>query len=308
MCMYICLCVRVCVSCRFVSCRILPWFHGRVWRMTPTLLSHLLVDELMIACLIVFSHFHSLQTTSSCASCSPTYSGHSSSNECEKRQASNGTRSTSLSSRPVNEKEDIQERYRSGWMDLDNWFIDPFNFGFGKLGRRFLQDDTTGQDVLWQHPFRNSILPHNSGLLTPFQTMDTLINTNMKTLGSFTPSMKLDIKETEKEYTCTLDMPGVTPKDLDLEWDEQTRTIHVQVHKGQEKETQETVQGQTIHRMERASGTGYRSIRMPPTVDLQRIQADLKDGVLVLSVPKREATSGRNRIPLGEQKEGVQAH
>lgn len=73
-------------------------------------------------------------------------------------------------------------------------------------------------------------------------------------LGSFTPSMKLDIRENESTFSCSVDMPGVSANDLNVECDERSRTVRINVRKDRKEEREEDINGARVHRIERASG------------------------------------------------------
>ena len=59
--------------------------------------------------------------------------------------------------------------------------------------------------------------------------------------------------------------------------------------RGERKFDKETKQ-ENFHRIERAYGVFSRSFTLPSTVDQERIKADYKDGILRISLPKREAS------------------
>lgn len=52
-------------------------------------------------------------------------------------------------------------------------------------------------------------------------------------------------------------------------------------------------EGTSFHRRERANGSFTRVMRLPYPVDSERVQASLKDGVLLLALPKHEAAKPR---------------
>jgi HSP20 family protein len=100
-------------------------------------------------------------------------------------------------------------------------------------------------------------------------------------------SPAVDILETEDAIVLKADIPDVDPKDIDIEVQNQTLTI-----KGQRQfDKSEATKG--FHRIERSFGTFVRSFTVPTTVDTERVAADYKNGVLTVSLPKKEAAKPR---------------
>ena len=99
---------------------------------------------------------------------------------------------------------------------------------------------------------------------------------------------QMNISETEKDYSITVDLPGVNPSDLEVTVDGDILSIKAtrSAEKREEKEN--------YHVLERQFGTFQRMIQLPIQVDPAQISADFDKGVLKLSVPK-SATSERAR-------------
>jgi len=97
----------------------------------------------------------------------------------------------------------------------------------------------------------------------------------------------VDIYETENELVLKADLPDVDLKDIDVRVENQTLTIS-----GERKfEKQDTTKG--YHRIERNYGTFVRSFSLPNTFDTEHIGAEFKNGVLSVSLPKKEAAKPR---------------
>ena len=94
----------------------------------------------------------------------------------------------------------------------------------------------------------------------------------------FRPST--NIAETDTEYEVTVDLPGMKADDFNIELQDDTLTIS-----GQSQEEKEE-KGKTYHRIERRSGEFRRTIGLPAPVDEAAIQAEYKDGVLQVVLPK----------------------
>lgn len=82
-------------------------------------------------------------------------------------------------------------------------------------------------------------------------------------------------------YTIALELPGVTEEDIDISVHDGLVTV-----KGEKRASREE-EGETWYFSERQYGAFSRSFRLPPDADEEKVAADLRDGVLVLRVPKR---------------------
>jgi HSP20 family protein len=100
-------------------------------------------------------------------------------------------------------------------------------------------------------------------------------------------SPAVDIFETENELVLKADLPDVNQDAIDVRVENQTLTIA-----GERKfEKQDT--GKGYHRMERSYGTFVRSFAVPNTFDTESIAAEYKNGVLSVTLPKKEAAKPR---------------
>ena len=101
--------------------------------------------------------------------------------------------------------------------------------------------------------------------------------------GSLTPwAPAVDIYETEHELVVKADLPDVRPEDLDIRVENNILTI-----RGERKFEKKVAEDKYL-RVERAYGSFSRSFSLANTVNTEAIKADYKDGVLALSIPKRE--------------------
>jgi HSP20 family protein len=95
----------------------------------------------------------------------------------------------------------------------------------------------------------------------------------------------------DQDYHITLELPGVDEKDISLSAHDGTVLV-----KG-EKKTEREEKGETWFFSERQYGAFSRSFRLPPDADESKVAADLKNGVLTITVPKKktaDAASARN--------------
>ncbi len=92
----------------------------------------------------------------------------------------------------------------------------------------------------------------------------------------------VDIYETEHELVVKADLPEVDPKDLDIRVENNILTIRG------ERKFEKKVNEDNYLRVERAYGSFARSFTLANTVNPDAIKADYQNGVLTLTIPKRE--------------------
>jgi len=100
-------------------------------------------------------------------------------------------------------------------------------------------------------------------------------------------SPAVDIYETENELVLKADLPDVDQKNIDVRVENQTLTIA-----GERKFEQKT-DGKGYHRIERNYGNFVRSFAVPNTFDTDKISAEFRNGVLTVTLPKKEAAKPR---------------
>jgi HSP20 family protein len=98
----------------------------------------------------------------------------------------------------------------------------------------------------------------------------------------------LDVAESEKAYTVTAELPGVTKDDVKVSIDGRRVTIQAQTNRAQEKKD-----GERVVYSERSSSSYSRTFTLPAEVDQEASQAKLEHGVLTLSLAKRSAQTGK---------------
>jgi HSP20 family protein len=110
-------------------------------------------------------------------------------------------------------------------------------------------------------------------------------------LGSWMP--QIDVSETAKEIRVAAELPGMEEKDLEVSFLDGALTI-----KGEKNEEHEEEKGD-VHRSEREYGMFERTIPLPAEVDVDKVKATFKKGVLKITLPKtREAQSNRRLIQI----------
>ncbi len=116
--------------------------------------------------------------------------------------------------------------------------------------------------------------------LRVFQDTVNRLLSDQTTVRPWAPAV--DILETDNELILKADVPGVDLKDIDIQLENGTLTF-----KGERKfEKDEKNKG--FHRMERSYGSFVRYFTVPETVDAEHVQADFHNGVLTVTLPKKE--------------------
>jgi HSP20 family protein len=95
---------------------------------------------------------------------------------------------------------------------------------------------------------------------------------------------RVDVEETEKEILVKADLPGVDPKDVEVQVEENVLTI-----RGEKKEQKEEKK-KNFHRLERFVGTFYRAIPLPTGADADKVSATSANGTVTVTVPKKPGT------------------
>jgi len=91
-----------------------------------------------------------------------------------------------------------------------------------------------------------------------------------------------DIHETKDAYVFKVDLPGFKKEEINVEF-----TGDTLIMRGERKQEEET-KNESCHRLERSYGLFERSFTIPKNIDPKKIEAELKDGILQLTIPKVE--------------------
>ena len=98
---------------------------------------------------------------------------------------------------------------------------------------------------------------------------------------------RVDIREEDERFLILADVPGVDPKDIEIDMDNGILTIRG------ERSTLSESEGQRFSRIERSHGAFYRRFALPDSADPEGIEASGRNGVLEVSIPKRAETKPR---------------
>jgi HSP20 family protein len=139
-------------------------------------------------------------------------------------------------------------------------------------------------------------------LIRKFQELQDRIHTLMEdaVVGPQSPgaglhahwSPSVDVFETEEEFVLTAELPGVERKQIDLQVKDHTLFL-----KGQRNPSGEVSQ-QVYHRLERPSGAFERRFSLPQDIDADRIRANLNEGVLTVTLPKKQRRPPVRRVEV----------
>ncbi|HAT9775313.1 TPA: Hsp20 family protein [Legionella pneumophila subsp. pneumophila] len=115
-----------------------------------------------------------------------------------------------------------------------------------------------------------------------------------KTLTHSTQNLLLkpcvDIAATDKEYTITVEVPGVEEDHIKLELTNDTLII-----KGEKKHESEK-KDKNIYRVERAYGSFQRVLSLPEDANQEDIKAQIKNGVLTITMPRKEVSKPKGKL------------
>lgn len=109
------------------------------------------------------------------------------------------------------------------------------------------------------------------------------------TTGEWMPA--LDLSESNEAITVTIDVPGFEPKDIHVTLREGMLTIRG------EKKLEVERKDEKFYRTERTQGSFQRIVRLPVSVDGTRVQANFRNGVLTVLLPKVAEARG-TEIPV----------
>jgi HSP20 family protein len=104
---------------------------------------------------------------------------------------------------------------------------------------------------------------------------------------AFTP--RVNVTESDKEVKVSADLPGLEEKDVSVEVDEGNLTI-----RGERKEEKEE-KGKSWYRREQTFGSFHRVLPLSSSVESGKAKARFKNGVLTVTIPKREGEKSKRK-------------
>lgn len=113
-------------------------------------------------------------------------------------------------------------------------------------------------------------------------TAKTLSGFGIEDLGDGSWAPRVDIYETEDSYVVRADLPGIKKEDIEIDLKDNTLAV-----RGEKKFDGKSDKDNYV-RVERKYGKFVRTFRLSDNVDRGKIKANYKDGVLEITIPKRE--------------------
>jgi HSP20 family protein len=98
---------------------------------------------------------------------------------------------------------------------------------------------------------------------------------------------RVDIREEDRRFVIEADIPGVDPKDIEVNMDKGVLSI-----RGERKSESKTESGK-YSRVERSHGVFYRRFALPDSANPDGISATGRHGVLEIEIPKKPETTPR---------------
>ncbi len=112
--------------------------------------------------------------------------------------------------------------------------------------------------------------------------------TESRTSAAWTP--RVDVHETDKEFVFTYELPGFGRDEIEVTVQDGWLTIQAERDSKREEDRK-------YHLIERAHRKFHRSFQLPRSVDGDEVAANLKDGVLAVTLPKKEEAKPK-QIPV----------
>jgi HSP20 family protein len=103
--------------------------------------------------------------------------------------------------------------------------------------------------------------------------------------GAWSP--QVDIFENQDQIVLEAELPGMKPENVEISIENNILTLHG------ERKFEKKAEGDNFHRVERSYGSFTRSFTLPPTVSSENANAEFENGVLRLTLAKREEAKPR---------------
>ena len=133
--------------------------------------------------------------------------------------------------------------------------------------------------VRWE-PFRDLLTTQREYVRLLKEAFSPMSGETEVSTRSWAPPV--DIYETEDAIVLKAELPGIDPKDVEVRVED--NTLYLKGERKYEKEVNE----QNYHRIERSYGSFARSFSLPNSISAEKVKAEYKDGLLTLTIPKRE--------------------
>jgi HSP20 family protein len=105
--------------------------------------------------------------------------------------------------------------------------------------------------------------------------------------------IRVDVKETDGNYTVQAEVPGVSKEDIHVSIDGNVVTVRAEV-----KQQDSSGKDEKVLRSERYFGAVSRSFQLPVDIDQTQAKAKYDNGVLTLTLPKKQASGGAQTLTI----------
>lgn len=105
---------------------------------------------------------------------------------------------------------------------------------------------------------------------------------------------RMDMKETDKDYELSVDIPGMDKSEIKITTD--NNVLSIEGERKQEKKVDD--KKNKYHFTERHFGSFHREISLPANANTEKIDAVYNNGVLMVSIPKREQEMNKKHIDV----------
>ena len=111
-------------------------------------------------------------------------------------------------------------------------------------------------------------------------------------------NIAIDVVQKPEEIVVNASLPGVKPEDIDVTIEDNVLTLKA------ERQAEHREENSRYLVQERSYGSYYRALRLPDTVDVNKVKSSYEHGVLAISLPKAEEKKPRQiKVNVGGQKE-----
>jgi len=138
-----------------------------------------------------------------------------------------------------------------------------------------------GLRVFGSEPFRE-LYDLQRGFNRIFSDALDQVNGEGAAVGAWTPA--IDVYEDESGFLIKIEAPEVKREDINVSLDKNVLTV------SGERRLENEEKRESYHRIERSYGKFFRSFTLSPNANLETVSAEFKDGILRLSIPKKEET------------------
>ena len=106
-------------------------------------------------------------------------------------------------------------------------------------------------------------------------------------------SPAVEVRERDNNIVVCADLPGIEAKDVKVEVENNTLVIQG------ERKREHNEEREGMHRSERYYGSFFRAIPLPENAKTEQAKADVRNGVLEVTIPVDQDQSRRKQIPIG---------